>query len=60
MQNLTDKTFDVSKMIDEQFNPKNSNENLQSLVEQEMRSKGLDPLNKDDVKEFWRSKGIES
>lgn len=47
-------------MIDEQFNVKNINNNLENLVEQEMRSKGLDPLNKDDVKEFWRQKGIQS
>lgn len=59
MQKLTDK-IDITNMIDEQFNSKNTNENLQSLVEQEMRSKGLDPLNKDDVKTFWRLKGIES
>ena len=39
---------------------KNLNEkaHLQDLVEEEMRSKGLDPLNKDDVQKYWSSKGI--
>ena len=40
-----------STIIDEYYNPKNLNEkaHLQDLVEEEMRAKGLDPLNKDDV-----------
>ena len=51
----------VDKLIDEYYNPKNLNEktHLQDLVEEEMRSKGLDPLNKDDVQFYWKSKGIE-
>jgi hypothetical protein len=51
---------DSTKIIDEYYNPKNLNEkaHLQDLVEEEMRSKGLDPLNKDDVQKYWSSKGI--
>ena len=57
MQNLDSKT--IHEVIDEQFSPKRTNENLQELVEKEMRLKGFDPLNKDDVRKFWRTKGIE-
>lgn len=28
-------------------------------VENDMIAEGLDPLNKDDVKQFWRARGIE-
>ena len=50
----------VDKLIDEYYNPKNLNEktHLQDLVEEEMRSKGLDPLNKNDIQSYWKSKGI--
>jgi hypothetical protein len=50
----------VDNVIDEYYNPRNINEKayLQDLVEEEMRSKGLDPLNKDDVQKYWKSKGI--
>jgi hypothetical protein len=50
----------VTNIIDEYYNPRNLNEKayLQDLVEEEMRSKGLDPLNKDDVQFYWKSKGI--
>ena len=43
------------KVIDEYYNPRNLNEkaHLQDLVEEEMRSKGLDPLNKEDVQKYW-------
>jgi len=49
-----------TKMIDEYFNPKNVSESafLQDLVEEEMRSKGMDPLNKNDIQKYWMSKGI--
>lgn len=57
MQNLDSKT--TGNVIDEYFNPKRTNENLLELVEEEMRLKGFDPLNKDDVRKFWRTKGIE-
>lgn len=57
MQNLDSKT--IHEVIDEQFSPKRTNQNLQELVEDEMRLKGFDPLNKDDVRKFWRTKGIE-
>jgi hypothetical protein len=49
-------------MIDEQFRP-TVQENftvLQEVINKEMVAKGLDPLNKDDVKKFWASKGVES
>lgn len=51
----------VTKIIDEYYNPRNLNEKayLQDLVEEEMRSKGLDPINKDDVQAYWKSKGVE-
>lgn len=51
----------VSKLIDEYYNPRNLSEKayLQDLVEEEMRAKGLDPLNKDDIQIYWKSKGIE-
>ena len=50
-----------SKLIDEYYNPRNLSEKayLQDLVEEEMRAKGLDPLNKNDVQIYWKSKGIE-
>jgi len=50
----------VDKLIDEYYNPRNLNEKayLQDLVEEEMLSKGLDPLNKKDIQEYWKSKGI--
>jgi len=49
-----------SKIIDEYYNPRNLSEkaHLQDLVEEEMITKGLDPLNKDDVQKYWASKGI--
>lgn len=49
----------VANVIDEQYNPKNTAPQLHELVEDEMRLKGFDPLNKDDVRKFWRTKGIE-
>lgn len=49
----------MGEVIDEYFNPKKTNLNLQELAEEEMRLKGFDPLNKDDVRKFWRTKGIE-
>jgi len=51
----------VTKIIDEYYNPRNLNEKayLQDLVEEEMRSKGLDPINRDDVQAYWKSKGVE-
>ena len=50
----------VDKLIDEYYNPRNLNEKayLQDLVEEEMLSKGLDPLNKKDIQDYWKSKGI--
>jgi len=63
MQNyLNDKSVDMAKFIDEQFRPATGEESvyLEEMVVYEMRVKGLDPLNKDDVKKFWASKGVES
>lgn len=50
----------VSSMIDEYYNPRHhqGKEQLTDLVEDEMRAQGLDPLNKNDVQKFWKSKGI--
>ena len=52
----------INKIIDEYYNPRNLNEkaHLEDLVEEEMRSKGFDPLNKEDVQRYWKSKGIEA
>ena len=62
MQNLDSRvTITADKVIDEYYNPRNLNEKayLHDLVEEEMRSKGLDPLNKNDIQFYWKSKGIE-
>jgi len=48
----------VIKMIDEYYNPKNVQDNLEDIVEQEMKAQGLNPLNKSDVRKFWASKGV--
>ena len=57
---MLNSNIDSSKIIDEYYNPKNLNEkaHLEDLVEEEMRSKNLDPLNKDDVQKYWASRGI--
>ena len=59
-QTLNSNTTDAQKIIDEQFNPRNVSESafLQELVEEEMRSKGLDPLNNSDVQKYWASRGV--
>jgi hypothetical protein len=59
-QQMLNSNPDSSNLIDEYYNPKNLNEKayLQDLVEEEMRVKGLDPLNKSDVQKYWASKGI--
>jgi hypothetical protein len=45
-------------MLDEYFNPKHVNPTLETIVEQEMRAMGYDPTSSQDVKEYWKSKGI--
>lgn len=59
---LNSNGVDTPKIIDEYYNPRNINEKayLQDLVEEEMRSKGLDPLNTNDVQKYWASKGVKS
>lgn len=59
-QVLNSNSINLNKLIDEQFNPRSINESafLQDLVEEEMRSKNLDPLNKDDVQKYWASRGV--
>jgi len=59
-QTLNSNSTDAQKIIDEQFNPRNVSESafLQDLVEEEMRAKGLDPINKDDVQKYWASRGV--
>jgi len=59
-QVLNSNPINLNKLIDEQFNPRSINESafLQDLVEEEMRSKNLDPLNKDDVQKYWASRGV--
>jgi phenylalanyl-tRNA synthetase beta subunit len=58
---LNSNPVESSKVIDEYYNPRNLNEkaHLQDLVEEEMRAKGFDPLNKGDVQKYWASKGIQ-
>ena len=60
-QMLDSNKQNVNKILDEYYNPRNLNEKayLHDLVEEEMRSKGYDPLNKNDVQRYWKSKGIE-
>ena len=61
MSQILNSNKEVSNIIDEYYNPRNLNEKayLQDLVEEEMRAKGLDPLNKNDIQIYWKSKGIE-
>lgn len=61
MQKLIDLDYtNTGSLIDEQFRPNKleENKNLIELVEKDMIAEGYDPLNKDDVKAFWASKGI--
>jgi len=61
MQKLIDLDYtNVGSLIDEQYRPNKleENKNLQELVESDMVAEGYDPLNKDDVKAYWASKGI--
>lgn len=56
------------KLIDEQFKPivvdghllDSDGSILTEIVKDQMRSEGLNPLNKNDVLKFWKSKGIEN
>ena len=59
-QILNSNKVTIDKIIDEYYNPRNINEKayLEDLVEEEMISKGYDPLNKDDVQAYWKSKGV--
>lgn len=58
----------MTKIIDEQFRPivvdgyvlDSDGSLLTELVKDQMRSEGLDPLNKKDVLKYWKSKGIEN
>jgi len=61
-QMLSSNNTDTVNIIDEYYNPRNISEKayLQDLVEEEMRSKGLDPLNTNDVQKYWASKGVKS
>ena len=51
------------QFIDEVFVPNKGKDEAKAILEdltiKEMKSQGFDPLNMDDVKEFWRRKGIE-
>lgn len=51
------------QFIDEVFIPNKADDETKIILEEltikEIKSQGLDPLNMDDVKEFWRRKGIE-
>lgn len=58
----------MTKIIDEQFKPivvdgyllDSDGSVLTEIVKEQMRSEGLNPLNKKDVLKFWKSKGIEN
>jgi hypothetical protein len=53
---------DAHKLMDELYRPTVSSKDSTLLTEQvreEMISKGLDPINIDDIQEFWKSKGID-
>ena len=60
-QQMLNSNPDHTKVIDEYYNPLNLSEkaHLQDLVEDEMRAKGLDPINKEDIQKYWMSKGIQ-
>ena len=60
MEKLTPE--DQKKYFDELYRPSVSSKDnalvLSEIIKQEMEAEGLDPLNKEDVHAFWRSKGI--
>jgi hypothetical protein len=48
----------IGNTLDEYFSPKHTNPALETIVEQDMRAMGYDPTSSQDVKEYWKSKGI--
>ena len=58
MQEYITSVNPATNMIDEYHNPKHIKPSMNELAEQDMKAQGLDPLNNDDVKKFWASKGI--
>ena len=58
MSEFITSTIPASNMIDEYYNPKHIKPTMNELAEQDMKAKGLDPLNSNDVKKYWASKGI--
>lgn len=48
----------IGNTLDEYFSPKHTNPALETIVEQDMRAMGYDPTSLQDVKEYWKSKGI--
>lgn len=59
-QILNSNQGNVTNMIDEYFNPRHLQEktHLSDLVEEDMVAQGYDPLNKEDVQMYWKSKGV--
>lgn len=56
-------SFDNGTVIDEQYRPElleNLKEKklLNEIIEEEMIAEGFNPLNRDDIKSYWMSKGI--
>ena len=48
----------LTPMLDEYFSPKNLKPTLTDLVEQDMRSMGLDPNDSNDINKYWEKKGV--
>lgn len=55
--NLIDEAFRPPKKIGEHLLDSDS-ELLPNVVAEEMRAEGLDPLNKNDIQKYWKSRGI--
>ena len=55
-QQLWDKP--LTPMLDEYFSPKHIKPTLSEIVEEEMKTMGLDPNNINDIDKYWEKKGI--
>ena len=55
-QQLWDKP--LTPMLDEYFSPKHIKPTLSEIVENEMKTMGLDPNNIKDIDKYWEKKGI--
>ena len=55
-QQLWDKP--LTPMLDEYFSPKHIKPTLSEIVENEMKTMGLNPNNIKDIDKYWEKKGI--